>query len=350
MEAPTSISALIHAATMVNAGVYLLARFQPAFAAVPGWSATLVLVGLTSALLGGLLALVETDLKRALAFSTTSQLGLMVLAVGLGALFAAQFHLLSHAVFKALLFLSAGAVIYTDGTRDLRLVVVLCTRKPNGRACDLVGVVALAGLPLANGFWSKELILAAASDSGLPWLGAGLLAATALTALYAARLAWLVFFGGPRSTLGAHDAPTAMRLALGPLAIATLLGWLLAGPLGRLLAVGAPPAGLHAPSTVGLVVEVLSSPVTALSLTAAACGLALWRWRHRLAWLMPFLRLPARALAAGLGFEWLNQQVVAGVRGLAGAALRTQTGQLGWNLAALAGALVVLLALLGWGA
>src|SRR5581483_9992312 len=120
MEAPTPISALIHAATMVNAGVYLLARFQPAFAAVPGWAGVMVLIGLVSALLGALLALVEPDLKRALAYSTTSQLGLMVVAVGVGALFAAQLHLLSHALFKALLFLSAGAVIHASGTRDLR--------------------------------------------------------------------------------------------------------------------------------------------------------------------------------------------------------------------------------------
>src|SRR5574342_528603 len=120
MEAPTPVSALIHAATMVNAGVYLLARFYPAFAPVPGWKTAVVAVGVISALITAAMALVATDLKRALAYSTISQLGYMVYAVGVGAVFASQFHLLSHAVFKALLFLGAGAVIHAIGTRDLR--------------------------------------------------------------------------------------------------------------------------------------------------------------------------------------------------------------------------------------
>ena len=120
MEAPTPISALIHAATMVNAGVYLLARFYPAFADVSGWTTAVVLVGLLSAFLAALMAVFATDLKRVLAYSTISQLGYMVYAVGVGGVFASQFHLLSHAVFKALLFLAAGAAIHSVGTRDMR--------------------------------------------------------------------------------------------------------------------------------------------------------------------------------------------------------------------------------------
>src|SRR5512143_2401038 len=120
MEAPTPISALIHAATMVNAGVYLLARFYPAFKEVPYWSQAVVLVGMVTALMAAAMALVATDLKRLLAYSTVSQLGYMVYAVGAGGVFASQFHLFSHSVFKALLFLGAGAIIHSVGTRDMR--------------------------------------------------------------------------------------------------------------------------------------------------------------------------------------------------------------------------------------
>ena len=119
MEAPSPISALIHAATMVNAGVYLLARFYPAFKDVPYWREAVMIVGMISALLAAVMALTSTDLKRVLAYSTVSQLGYMVYAVGAGSVFASQFHLFSHSIFKALLFLGAGAVIHSIGTRDM---------------------------------------------------------------------------------------------------------------------------------------------------------------------------------------------------------------------------------------
>ena len=120
MEAPTPISALIHAATMVNAGVYLLARFYPAFESVPGWRTSVLAVGVITALITSVMGLVANDLKRVLAYSTVSQLGYMVFAIGAGSVFASQFHLFSHAIFKALLFLAAGAVIHSVGTRDMR--------------------------------------------------------------------------------------------------------------------------------------------------------------------------------------------------------------------------------------
>ena len=161
MEAPTPISALIHAATMVNAGVYLLARFYPAFATVPYWREAVMAVGMISALLAAVMALVATDLKRVLAYSTVSQLGYMVYAVGAGGIFASQFHLLSHAVFKALLFLGAGAVIHAAGTRDMRQMGGLGKQMPVVRAVFVIGALALAGMPILNGFWSKELVLEA---------------------------------------------------------------------------------------------------------------------------------------------------------------------------------------------
>ena len=130
MEAPTPVTALIHAATMVNAGVYLLARFYPAFEGVPGWRIAVTVVGLLSALLAGIMALAADDIKRVLAYSTVSQLGFMVYAVGTGSIFASQFHLLSHAIFKALLFLGAGAIITAVGTRDLHRMGGLGKKMP----------------------------------------------------------------------------------------------------------------------------------------------------------------------------------------------------------------------------
>ena len=166
MEAPTPVSALIHAATMVNAGVYLLARFYPAFAPVPGWRTAVIAVGAISALMTACMALVAPDLKRALAYSTVSQLGYMVYAVGVGGFFASQFHLFSHAVFKALLFLAAGAVIHAVGTRDMLKMGALGSRMPFVRNVFVIGALALAGLPILNGFWSKELVLEAGLHDG----------------------------------------------------------------------------------------------------------------------------------------------------------------------------------------
>ncbi|NLE49828.1 MAG: NADH-quinone oxidoreductase subunit L, partial [Chloroflexi bacterium] len=198
MEAPTPISALIHAATMVNAGVYLLARFYPAFADVSGWTTAVVLVGLLSAFLAALMAVFATDLKRVLAYSTISQLGYMVYAVGVGGVFASQFHLLSHAVFKALLFLAAGAVIHSVGTRDMRLMGGLKKEMPFVRTVFVIGALALAGLPILNGFWSKELVLEDGLHHGPVWAYAGMVIAAGITALYTFRMVWMVFYGEPR--------------------------------------------------------------------------------------------------------------------------------------------------------
>ncbi|MBK8781413.1 MAG: hypothetical protein IPO22_06335 [Anaerolineales bacterium] len=200
MEAPTPISALIHAATMVNAGVYLLARFYPAFVQVPGWALSVTIVGLVSALITAFMALTATDLKRALAYSTVSQLGYMVYAIGVGGFFASQFHLLSHAVFKALLFLAAGAVIHAAGTRDMRRMGGLGKQMPFVRNVFILGALALAGLPILNGFWSKELILEVGLADGPIWAYIGMLLGAGMTAFYTLRMTWLVFFGEARES------------------------------------------------------------------------------------------------------------------------------------------------------
>ncbi len=207
MEAPTPVSALIHAATMVNAGVYLLARFYPAFEAVPGWKTAVVVVGLITALMAACMALVANDLKRVLAYSTVSQLGYMVYSIGVGGVYASQFHLLSHAVFKALLFLAAGAVIHSVGTRDMRLMGGLGKKMPFVRAAFVIGALALMGIPILNGFWSKELILEEGLKDGPVWAYIGMLIGAGITALYTFRMVWLVFFGSERS----HTCMRMMR-------------------------------------------------------------------------------------------------------------------------------------------
>lgn len=350
MEAPTPVSALIHAATMVNAGVYLLARFSPAFASVPGWTTAVVIVGVLSALLAALMALVATDLKRVLAYSTISQLGYMVYAVGVGAVFASQFHLLSHAVFKALLFLAAGAVIHAVGTRDVREMGGLGRRMPFVRNAFTIGALALAGLPFLNGFWSKELLLEEGLAGGPLWAYLTMLAGVGLTALYSARAVWLVFYGAARRTDGAHDAPAAMRAALGPLAFGALTSWLLVGSFGGLLAASLPFHHLHVASTPQIVAEILTAPATAAALAVTALGLGAWWWRGRLARLAGRLPAPARAARADFGFEWVNHQVVGLIERTGGALRATQTGQLNWNMVGIVGGLVIVLAILGWGA
>jgi NADH-quinone oxidoreductase subunit L len=347
MEAPSPVTALIHAATMVNAGVYLLARFYPAFADVPGWRTTVVVVGVASALLAGWMALVANDLKRSLAYSTISQLGVMVYAVGVGAVFASQFHLLSHAIFKALLFLAAGAVIHAVGTRDLDRMGGLARTMPFVRRVFVIGFLGLAAIPIANGFFSKELVVEGGALGGPPWAFLLMILGGGLTALYGIRLVDRTFGGALRGEAG-HDAGRAMRVALAILAFGTLTSWLLAGPMSALLASTMPAEPFEAETTPAIVGAILLAPATWLALLITGVGLALWRWRGRLAGLTLRLRTLSRWGRAGLGFEWMNNEVVRVTVGAASALRRTQTGQLAWNLAGvLLGLLILLLATSG---
>jgi NADH-quinone oxidoreductase subunit L len=279
MEAPTPVSALIHAATMVNAGIYLLARFYPAFESVPGWTSAVLLIGLISALISALSALIATDLKRALAYSTVSQLGYMVYAIGAGGLLASQFHLLSHAVFKALLFLAAGSVIHSVGTRDLRRMGGLGSRMPFVRNVFVVGALALAGVPILNGFWSKELILEAALEHSPFWMYVLMLAGAGLTAIYSLRVVWLVFFGEARDSLHAHPAGQAMKVSLSLLAAGTLVTWLFFGGLNRLLSNTLPFHALEHETLLEMVGMILFTPATWLALGVVALGFGVARAR-----------------------------------------------------------------------
>ncbi len=356
MEAPTPVSALIHAATMVNAGVYLLARFYPAFEGVPYWKTAVILVGAVSALLAALMAVVANDLKRVLAYSTVSQLGYMVYAIGAGGVYASQFHLFSHALFKALLFLSAGAVIHTVGTRDMHQMGAQNVRMPVVRAVFICGALALAGLPILNGFWSKEMVLEAGLGGGPAWVYALILLGAGITAFYTFRMVWMVFYAPVPVTHGeahgetghAHDTPMAMRVALLPLAFAALTSWLLAGPLGKMMASSLPYHELEAPTTGHMIEEVLTAPATWLALVVIFLGLAAWWYRQNLAWAGKLLAGLARWASQGFGFETLNQWVVKKTLDAADALRPLQTGRLNWNLVGLLGALLIVLVWLAW--
>ncbi|HEY3288748.1 MAG TPA: NADH-quinone oxidoreductase subunit L [Anaerolineae bacterium] len=352
MEAPTPVSALIHAATMVNAGVYLLARFYPAFAPVPGWTMAVMVVGMVSALLTAVMALIATDLKRVLAYSTVSQLGYMVYAIGAGGILASQFHLLSHAVFKALLFLGAGAVIHSIGTRDMRQMGGLGKRMPLIRATFIIGALALAGIPILNGFWSKEMVLEAGLANGPAWIWVLMLIGAGLTALYTFRMVWLVFFGQARGEASqhAHDAAPAMRVALVVLAIGTLTTWLLAGPFSGLIGSAfATVLPLPEMSTAEMVVEVLTAPATWVALVVIALGLLAWWWRDRLSAIGERLNWLKRMATDSFGFEWVNRGIVRGTQVIAEGLRVTQTGALNWNTLGIIGGLVVVLAILAAG-
>jgi NADH-quinone oxidoreductase subunit L len=349
MEAPTPISALIHAATMVNAGIYLLARFSPAFRGVPGWSMAVLLVGLVSALISAIAALTATDLKRVLAYSTVSQLGYMVFAIGAGSVFASAFHLMSHAVFKALLFLSAGAIIHSIGTRDMRHMGGLGARMPFVRNVFVIGALALAGLPGLNGFWSKEMVLEAGLEGSPFWAYALMLVGAGLTAFYTMRMCWLVFFGGPREDLQVHGAGRAMKFSLALLAFGALTSWLLFSGLNSIFASTLPFHHIEHESLAEMVGLVLGTPWTWLAVAVVLAGAALF-WLRRAESLSAAAGWLSPVVESAFGLEPVNRLVVQGVSALALRFSRAQTGELNWNILGIIGALLMVLILLWWGA
>jgi NADH-quinone oxidoreductase subunit L len=228
MEGPTPVSALIHAATMVTAGVYLVVRTHAIFEASPVALGVVAVIGAVTAVYAGLSAIGQDDLKRVLAYSTMSQLGYMFLAAGVSAYAVAIFHLVAHAFFKALLFLAAGSVMHaTDGEIDMRRLGGLRRRMPVTAGLFAVGGLALAGIPLLAGFFSKDQILASAYQAGRTglWI-AGLVAAFG-TAIYVTRAYFLTFEGRPRHDRHPHEAPLLMRIPMWCLAAGAVAGGLL---------------------------------------------------------------------------------------------------------------------------
>jgi NADH-quinone oxidoreductase subunit L len=249
MEGPTPVSALIHAATMVTAGVYMIGRNAVLFAHAPDTLAVVAGIGVATALMAGTIGLVQNDIKRVLAYSTVSQLGLMFVAMGVGAFAAGIFHLYTHAFFKALLFLGSGAVIHAlAGEQDIRKMGGLKGQLPITYWTFLIGSLAIAGVPLLSGFFSKDEILWKSYSSGhtVVWFVAAV--ASLLTAIYMFRLVFVTFHGerrtgdaaghghdahGSHAAAGGHgpaghgghlhDAPAPMAFALIVLAIGSVL-------------------------------------------------------------------------------------------------------------------------------
>jgi NADH-quinone oxidoreductase subunit L len=290
MEGPTPVSALIHAATMVNAGVYLVARTNPIFAEAPSAMVVVAAIGIFTAILAASIAMTQTDIKRVLAYSTLSQLGYMFAALGVGAFTAAIFHLMAHGFFKGLLFLGSGSVIHAvHEEQDMRRMGGLARKIPITYATMLIGSLAIAGIPPLAGFFSKDEILGEAFKLGFPWVWAIGVVVALMTAFYMFRLMGLTFWGesrvDPHVEPNIHESPPVMTWPLILLAIpSAFIGIVLGLPFGAgLLASWLEP--IFAPAT-----EALHHPEEAfqlfgidgalivVSVAVAAIGIAVaWR-------------------------------------------------------------------------
>ena len=336
MEGPTPISALIHAATMVTAGIYMVARMSPLFQMSPDALHFIVVIGATTALFMGLLGLVNNDIKRVIAYSTLSQLGYMTAALGAGAYGAGIFHLMTHAFFKALLFLAAGSVIIAmHHEQDMRRMGGLRKYMPITYWTCLIGALALIGFPGLSGFFSKDIIIEAVRHSDTEGAGYAywcVLIGVFVTALYSFRLVFMTFHGRERMDQHTrehlHESPWVVTLPLVALAIPSIaIGWLTVGPVvfGDFFAgsmAHAPDGPLailgeefHGPAA--FVMHALASPALYLALGGIAAAWYLYlkrpelpeRIATRFAWLH-------RLLVNKYYFDWFNENVVAaGVRG-----------------------------------
>ena len=227
MAGPTPVSALIHAATMVTAGVYMVARSNMLFILAPATLLTISVIGIATALLAGCIAILQNDIKKILAYSTVSQLGFMFVALGSGAFTGAMFHLTTHAFFKALLFLAAGSVIHAlNGEQDIRKMGGLKDKIPVTFRLFLIGSLAIAGIPPFAGFFSKDMILLGAFHSSyLMWVLS--VVAALMTAFYMFRLVFIVFFGEAAHSDAkhhVHESPKLMTVPMTVLAVLSVFG------------------------------------------------------------------------------------------------------------------------------
>ena len=296
MEGPTTVSALIHAATMVKAGVYLVARSYPLLVQSPESLLFVAIIGGVTAIVAASCALAANDIKRVLAYSTISQLGYMILGLGAGGYLvfelhntsgytAATFHLMNHAFFKALLFLCAGSVIHAVGTNDMRLMGGLRKKMKITSTAMLIGALAIAGVPPLSGFWSKDEILAAVWHAGeFDWAFTVLwvlgIATAFMTAFYMFRMWFMTFAGEQRSEFHAHESPKSMTVPLMILAgLAIVSGFALFIGDGFKLFMGGAIDGLvpgaHYESVVDVAVEIFADPLTYVSLVLAVTGILL---------------------------------------------------------------------------
>lgn len=381
MAGPTPVSALIHAATMVTAGVYLIARTHILFSLAPAVQLAVAVIGMVTLLLAGFSALVQRDIKRTLAYSTISQIGYMFLALGVGAWSAALFHFLTHACFKALLFLAAGAVIVSvHHEQDIFRMGGLRRHLPLVFWTFLIGAAALSGVPLlTSGFFSKDWILWSvwSSPLGGPWLWLGGAVGAVLTGLYSFRLIFRVFFGDVRTEPDRRpgavmSAPlivlAVLSLGIGFLEVPRTLGdvQLFSSYLSHAVPALEPVAGLHE-STEALE----QAAVTAASLLGIGLAALLFLPRRSLADALaarPWGRAVGQLWFHGWGFDWLYHRLFVetwqrltshpgdvidkGYEALADAAClshaflsRTETGRVRWYAASMATAALLLV---GW--
>jgi NADH-quinone oxidoreductase subunit L len=374
MAGPTPTSALIHAATMVTAGVYLIARTHVLFTLAPVVQLAVAIIGTATMLLAAFSALAQRDMKRVLAYSTISQIGYMFLALGLGAWSAAMFHLMTHAFFKALLFLAAGVVIHAVHEQDLYRMGGLRSELQLAFWSFVIGGSALSGLPLITaGFFSKDLILwqSWAGPNGNAWFwGAGMTGAL-LTSLYTFRMISLAFYGPQQSHVKAESG-VAVRIALIVLCVLSIIGGYADTPphFG-----GTPALSNFLSSALPSLEEVHVGPITeTITALSASVVFALGLGLAYLLYGPQRSRLPARGFLqplwfSGWGFDWLYDRlfvrpfqwltrksardlVDVPIKGLGQIAVlghlglqRTQTGRLRWYAMGLAMGTVVILAI-----
>jgi multicomponent K+:H+ antiporter subunit A len=352
MAAPTPVSAYLHSATLVNAGIFLVARLYPVLGGTPLFTYVVTTVGLVTFVFGAYVAVFKHDLKGLLAYSTMSHLGLITFLLGLDSPLsnvAAVFHIGNHATFKASLFMAAGIIEHEVGTRDMRRMGNLGKQMPFVRNVFIVGALALAGIPILNGFWSKEFVLEAGLEGSPFWAYALMVFGAALTAFYTFRMVWLVFFGKERDPLHVHRAGSAMRVSLAILAGGTFITWLFFGGLNGLLSTTLPFHELERESLMTMITAILSAPMTwlVLLLIAISAGISWVRAKgYQLfggGWLEPFVD-------TSFGFDSLNKLVVRSVSGIAENLRATQTGELNWNIFGIISGLLIVLVILWMGA
>ena len=317
MEGPTPVSALIHAATMVTAGVYMLVRLSPIFEQAPRIQDLAAGLGAITLLVAGVVALVQTDIKRVIAYSTMSQIGYMFLGAGLTTYPNAMFHLMTHAFFKALLFLGAGIVIHSlVAEQDIRRMGGLARVLPKTYTAMIVGALALAGIPPLSGFFSKDALLAAALDARaygvLLWV-VGLIG-TFLTALYAFRMIFIVFGGDPSPFVRehlhrpGHTIPALwMAWTVGALTVLSVIGgWIQFSPFWHPLTDFLEPVAVPGIEPSG--VEEVVTSVLAVALGIAGIAVAWWIYSARRAE-VPRWELGQRVLEHKLYFDELYNAV-----------------------------------------
>ena len=303
MAGPTPVSALIHAATMVTAGVYLIARMHDLFLLSPQAQLAVALVGLATLFIASCTALTQRDIKRILAYSTMSQIGYMFLALGVGAWSAAIFHLMTHAFFKALLFLAAGSVILAlHHEQDIFKMGGLWRRLPVPFWCMLIGSAALAALPLTSGFYSKDIILLTSFDYafGGPWFWGFAALAAFLTCLYTARMMLIAFFGEQKTEPHDHSGPNMWLPLVILAALALGGGWFGLAPVASVL----PDGGLDGAAHEGALVWI-TALVPVLGVAAGCLLFGVRRGALDALVGSPLGERIRRFWDGGWGFDWL---------------------------------------------